>query len=201
MDGLISDKNHHRALNDSLNSDKNSLAVVLYSQDEGAFSETAAILETFQEKWECKMLFEQQHSKIPDFVFFIYPTASWFSLLVLILENWLENVQNLIYNTSPNIFNIAGKVASKVFFLFQIKEKYLKMGSTGINHLPPELLCKIFSNLSISSKLACRAVSATWNDIVSLSSELWPGENLEPFSVPKNMLKFSWSLFLFLKVC
>ena len=69
------------------------------------------------------------------------------------------------------------------------------MGSTGINHLPPELLCKIFSNLSISSKLACRAVSATWNDIVSLSSELWPGENLEPFSVPKNMLKFSWSLF------
>ena len=69
MDGLISDKNHHRALNDSLNSDKNSPAVVLYSQDEGAFSETAAILETFQEKWECKMLFEQQHSKIPIFCF------------------------------------------------------------------------------------------------------------------------------------
>ena len=75
------------------------------------------------------------------------------------------------------------------------------MGSTGINHLPPELLCKIFSNLSISSKLACRAVSTTWNDIVSQSSELWPGEHLEPFSVLENILKFLWYLFLFLKVC
>ena len=91
MDGLISDKNHHWDLNDILNSDKNSPAVVLYSRDEGAFSETAAILETFQEKWECKMLFEQQYSKIPDFVFFSHLTASWFTSLVLILKNLMAN--------------------------------------------------------------------------------------------------------------
>ena len=94
MDGLISDKNHHRALNDSLNSDKNSPAVVLYSQDEGAFSETAAILETFQEKWECKMLFKALSNNIPRFLIL-------FSLVTIYLV--------MIYFTGSDLEKLNGK--------------------------------------------------------------------------------------------
>ena len=49
---------------------------------------------------------------------------------------------------------------------------------SSIRLLPPELLCIVFSYLPLSSRLSCRAVSTTWNQIASSQSSLWSGLKL-----------------------